>query len=395
MPSPEASIKKAIDETLAPLIADHRTFLADTNEPFLPVSKADLHYLFDQYGNQLLDFSASLAPVGHNHPFIINAVREHLDFYVRTADVGRHILRWPVEFAAELAKTFVDEDAEVFPQVQFTEGEREAVMLALAMCRPGPDYALLDTGQHDWLSTTRSDSIPLIPLDEHPEKFRYWHHLDALVVSPVCVDGRVLDADWLRVLFAIAHSHEVRVIFDESRTGYGRLGTMWGQQSFGLNPDLTVLGGPTGGGFALGAVVASEEVWSASGPQWSVSPQAGNPVACAAGAGLLRAINVGVLEHVKEAGDTFDHALQELTNQFTEYLVTTHGKGLWRTLGFHTASLANSFVFDARRHGLHLAPAVGDSVVVTPTLIASEMELTRGVDLMADTLLDWQTADNP
>lgn len=395
MPSPTESIRNAIDESMAPLIADYRTFLADVNEPFLPVSKSDLHYLFDQYGNQLLDFGASLAPVGHNHPFVIDAVREHLDFYVRTGEVGRHVLRWPVEYAANLAKSFADEDAETFPQIQFTEGEREAVRLALALDRRHDlGFAMLNTGMHDWLSVGRRESIPLVDLDKPPEHFRYWQHVNSLLISMVCDDGHVVDPEWLLRLTDLARTYEVKIIVDESRTGFGRLGTMWGHQSIGLVPDLTILGGPVGGGFALGAVVAMEAVWHHSGAHWSVSPQAGSPVACAAGAGVLRAINPGVLEHVKEAGGTFDHALQELVSQFGEYPARTHGMGLWRTLEFKTSALANSFVVEARKRGLLLAPPVGSSIVLNPTLIASEMELVRGVDLMADTLLDWQTEDN-
>jgi len=392
MSTPDETIRKAIDEVVGPLIADHRTYLADVNSPLLAVSRTELHYVFDQYHNQLLDFSADMMPVGHRHPFVHDAIKEHMEYYMRTAPVGDHVLRWPVEYARALVETFTEEDVEPKHKVLFTEGEREALVTAVNIAREKSGrtrIALVDTDQHNWYSGINHVDMRLLPLDEFWLKDFRWEDLGALVMALVTVDGSVLEPRWVQSVVDQAKRHGVPVIIDESRTGFGRLGTMWGQQAVNVDADITVLGGPVGGG----AVVTTSENFQASFNIVDVSPQAGSPVACAAGAGVLRAVNPGVLEHVKEAAGVFEDALQELVGQFPEYVVATHGSGLLRTVEFQTDVLAREFEIGVRQHGLLVATPIGSSLILTPTLICSEQELKRGVDLMADTLLDWNERD--
>lgn len=394
MSNPTETLQKAIDEALEPLINDHRTYLASGTDQSMPVSRADLHYVFDQYRTQLLDFSADVMPIGHKHPFVHDAIKEHMNYYMRTAPVGDHVLRWPVEYARDLVATLTPEDDEPTQQVLFTEGEREAVQVALSIARQtsGRDeIAIVDTGVHDWVSLYDYTDHALLPTEEFWLSDFKWDQVGALLMSLVCEDGRVLDPKWVQSVAEITTARGVSLIIDESRTGFGRLGTMWGQQSFQVDPDITVLGGPAGGGLALGAVIAPAEQFKRV--SWDLSPQAGSPVACAAGAGTLRGINDGVLSHVTITGPVLDTNLTQLVEQFSEYLKHTSGRGFYRFLEFRNPGFAHQFVYDARFHGLLLAPPVESSVILTPTLIASEPELIRGIDLMADTLLDWMDKD--
>lgn len=393
--SPDDTIRKAIDEVVAPLIADHQRYLADVDARRLAVSRTELHYVFDQYHNQLLDFSADMMPVGHRHPFVHDAIKEHMEYYMRTAPVGDHVLRWPVEYARALVETFTEEDVEPVHKVLFTEGEREAVFTAVRLARDlgtKAKIAIVDNAAHDWLTLHNLIDHQLLLTDGFisMEEFR-WEAVTAILISLVGYDGTLLDPRWVQNVVDRAKQAGVTVIIDESRTGFGRLGSMWGQQVYNVDADITILGGPVGGGLALGAVIAPVSVWS--GAELDISPQAGSPVACAAGAGVLRAVNPGVLEHVKEAGGVFEDALQELVGQFPEYVVAAHGSGLLRTIEFQTDVLASEFEISARKHGLLVAAPVGSSLVLTPTLICSEQELKRGVDLMADALLDWHERD--
>lgn len=392
-------LREAIDQAIEPLVNDHNTYLAKSSDQGLAVSRADLHYVFNQYHGQLLDFSADVMPVGHGHPFVHNAVREHLDYYMRTAPVGDHILRWPVEYAHDIVATFSEEDEDDTPldhQVLFTEGEREALITAINIAKastPGrPTIALVNTGVHDWYSETNQISLSLVPTEDFFVSSYRWSKCAALVISLVTEDGRVLEPRWVQEIVDHAKRNDVPVIVDESRTGFGRFGTMWGQQHHSFDADLTVLGGPVGGGMALGAVVATKKWFQ----PWegTVSPQAGSPVACCAGAGTLRAINSGVLSHVKQAGTAMDESLHEVIEQFPEYVVATHGAGLWRVIEFQSDGQAQHFATACQGHGLLVAPPVGSSLILTPPLIASEMELKRGVDLIADTLLDWYEKDS-
>lgn len=393
MSTPNETVRQAIDEAVAPLAADHQAYLAPADTSLM-VARAELHYVFDQYHRQLLDFTADMMPVGHAHPFVHDAIREHMGYYMRTAAVGEHVVRWPVEYARDIVATFTEEDVEPRHQVLFTEGEREAVITAVNLARAvsgRAKIALVDTGVHDWYSEVNHVDMRLLPTDAFGLTDFRWEDVGALLISLVHADGHVLNFRWVQAVVDHAKRAGVSVIVDESRTGFGRLGTMWGQATAGVDADFTVLGGPVGGGLALGAVVADGAVFT--GTDYDVSPQAGSPVACCAGAGVLRAINPGVLEHVKEAGGVFEDALRELIAQFPEYVADSGGVGLLRTVEFQTAELARDFEISARCHGLLVATPVRSSLTLTPTLICSESELKRGVDLMAETLLEWSERD--
>ena len=81
--------------------------------------------------------------------------------------------------------------------------------------------------------------------------------------------------------------------------------------------------------------------------------------------------------------------LDEVCAQFPGLLSGHHGHGLLRGLRFARLPDARRFSLDCRAQGLYVAPAVGDVVVLAPTLITPTNEMTRGVDLIAATLLSW------
>jgi len=391
----DEKLKAAIDEALAPLIADHRRYVAFSDPDGIPVARTDLHYVYDQYNTERIDLTGTMIPVGHNHPFVTEAIKEHLRYYLRTGVVGEQVLRWPVEYAANLVKTFLDdpEDDEPRHQVLYTEGERDALLTAIQLAHQLRDggIAAVDTRRYDWASAVMHGTITLLPPGEFWLHDFRWEDKSCLVLSLAGEDGTLLDKRWVQEVADHAARNGLILVVDETLTGFGRLGTMWGHQAYSITPDLVVVGGPFGGSLPLGAVIAEAETFSKLDVDHS--PQAGSPVACAAGAGVLRAINPGVLEHVKDAGADFGEALRQLAGQFPEFLSAARGRGLWWVLEFHNPALTARFVAEARQHGLLMRQPEGTAVVVlTPPLIMSDIELRRCVDLMSETLLDWVEA---
>jgi acetylornithine/succinyldiaminopimelate/putrescine aminotransferase len=173
-------------------------------------------------------------------------------------------------------------------------------------------------------------------------------------------------------------------------TGFGRCGVMWGQERIGLIADLVVLGGACGGGYPLGAVIAAPD-WFTDGVD--VSPQAAHPLICCAGLHTLNVVTMGVLEYMQDSSVILAKGLSELCAQFPHHLRSHHGDGLLRGLQFVSPERAARFPVDARSHNLHIAPAVGDVVVLSPVLITSTNEMTRGVDLISSVLMSWDDAD--
>jgi 4-aminobutyrate aminotransferase-like enzyme len=387
MSIPDESVRTIIDEALAPRFADADTYLVASRPDVLPVARAELLYLWDDYRTEYLDFASLLNPVGHSHPMVKAAVIEHGRYYGLTAPQGHHLLRWPVQYAKNLSERFSSQ-TQTARQVLFTEGEREAVLVAARMTRrwasnKAMPLAVVNSGWHDWL-----------PIDTFSYPFSgflpegvLWDRVSGLLLS--LVDRRGAPMPEARDWMLAAREAGVPVIVDESVTGFGRLGHLWGQDRTGLLADITVLGGACGGGYPLGAVIATPDWFTTT----DVSPQAGNPVACSAGAHTLDVIEMGVCEYMEESAPILTKGLVELCAQFPKYLRSHHGDGLLQGLVFDTADHAARFALDARAHGLYVAPPVGDTVVLAPVLITSTNEMTRGVDLMAATLMGWDDSN--
>lgn len=386
MSSPEDALRRLIDGDLDPRRDRHAETVDGADPDPLPVAKADLLYLWDEYGGQYLDMAALNSPLGHGFQPIRDLVAEHMRYHGWTAPPGRHLQRWPATHAAQLSAAFTGPGEEP-RRVLFCEGERDAVRQAVPLAS-GRRCAVLDTGWHDWLmaDTVRHDLFGPGDLD-----IVDWSGFDALLLA--AVDTAFAPVPNLRDWTAAARAAGAAVVFDESVTGFGRTGAWWAQEHAGVVADATVLGGPVGGGLPLGAVVHRRGLPGEGAVD--PSPMGGHPWACAAGSLLMDTVNPAMLTHAADCGRDLAAALGELCEQFPERLSGHHGVGLLRGLRFRDPALAARFPLEARRHGLHLAPATGATVTLAPVLVSSFNEMKRGVDLMADTLLSCDDAPVP
>lgn len=378
MTKPEESLRKVIDDqSVRPRLQNQDTYLVAAGPDPLPVGRADRLYLWDEYGVEYLDFASLQHPVGHSHPSVASAIAEHGRYYGLTAPQGHHLLRWPVEYAQQLSECFTPPSEPEPRKVLFCEGEREAVLQAVQCASAGKPVGVLDTGWHDWLP---GDTRMITPTAWSSVE---WEGLGALLLATVTTAAHPILG--VREMMLLARTAGVPIIVDESVTGFGRLGTLWGQEQVGLIADLTVLGGACGGGLPLGAVVAPPDFFT--GPV-DVSPLAGHPVACSAGKHTLDVVSFGVLEYMQDSSPILARGLDELVAQFPHYLAGHHGTGLLAGLRFQPG-YAERFPVAARDQGLYVAPPVGDTVVLAPILITSTTEMTRGIDLIAATLMSW------
>lgn len=358
--------------------------MALTVDDPIPVARAESLYLWDEYGTEFLDFASWQSPLGHRPSSVANPVAEHWRYYGHTAPAGRHLQRWPSSYARALSDSFTGPDEEP-RKVLFCEGGREALSVAVRFStRPKSRVSLaavLDTGWHSWLT---GEGHEIVNPDDPVRLYPGVHA--CLVLATHDVELRPVPhlRDWI----SAARAAEVPVIIDESVTGFGRTGTVWGQERTGLVADVTVLGGPAGGGLPLGAAVAPPSFFAELDDD-DVGPLAGHPWSCAAGQATLEGVHQGLLHHVAESSAALDRALRELVGQFPHVLVGHHGTGLLRGLRFSSADVAESFPAAALAGGLHLSPARGATVPLVPALVSSVREVTRGVDLMADVLLSW------
>ena len=376
--------RKVVDDAIATRVTEQKTYLASSVADPLPVARADLLYLWDDRHTEYLDWASLGNPIGHRHPIVAGAVAEHPRYYGHTAPQGRHALRWPVQYAKDLSEQFTGE-GEAPRKVLFTEGEREAVLqairLAVGTTSALPEVATVG-GNYDWFPSGYTYYPPVFdPADAA------WDRVSALLLNMADDQAHTMRPGAARRWILAAREAGKPVIVDETVTGFGRLGLMWAHQATGLTPDILVLGGPVGGGYPLGVVVATPETFG--GFPIDVSSQAGNPVACCAGSSTLTAMSMGTLEYMSEADPIFQKGLESLVAQFGHYLCGHHGWGYLRGLRLESVESATRLVSEALDQGLYLAPPVGSVVVLAPVLITSTTEISRGIDILASVLLSW------
>lgn len=215
----------------------------------------------------------------------------------------------------------------------------------------------------------------------------------AVIVEPMAGSAGVLvpPVGYLERLRAICDRHGILLIFDEVITGFGRLGTPFGAQYFGVTPDLmTVAKGITNGAVPMGAVFARRDLYdtvvegAASGIEFFHGyTYSGHPLACAAGLATLDVYrDEGLLTRAAELAPYWETALHSLRNE--PHVIDIRNLGL--VAGIELApregtpgARAMAVHVDCFRHGL-LVRVTGDIIALSPPLIVEHAHIDEVVD---------------
>lgn len=203
----------------------------------------------------------------------------------------------------------------------------------------------------------------------------------AIVIEPIQGEGgiREIPADFLRALRKLCDETGTLLIFDEIQTGVGRTGKLFAHQWSGVTPDLMAIAKGIGGGFPMGACLATQEAAAALSPGTHGTTFGGNPLAMAVGNAVLDVILEGdFLEEVQKKGLSFKQKLAGLVDGHPKILEDVRGNGLM--LGLKCVVPVGDYVSVAREAGLLAVPA-GDNVVrIMPPLTISEDEISIAVE---------------
>ena len=144
----------------------------------------------------------------------------------------------------------------------------------------------------------------------------------AILIEPVQGEGGVNIAPdgFLAGLRQIADEHDLVLIFDEVQTGMGRLGTWFGYQQWGVQPDVMTLAKGVAGGVACGAIIATDEVAPSLRPGMHASTFGGNPLACAAGVATIQTIEEdGLLDNCQQMSDLFRDTIHRFASRVAHH----------------------------------------------------------------------------
>jgi len=202
----------------------------------------------------------------------------------------------------------------------------------------------------------------------------------AILIEPIMGEGgvRVVAPEFLRALRQLCDQQGLMLVFDEVQTGMGRTGELFAYQRSGVAPDIMGLAKAIGGGFPLGACLATADAAKGMTAGTHGSTFGGNPLAMAAGNAVLDVMLAdGFLDRVKRLSLLFKQKLAAITDRYPSVIAEVRGEGL--LLGLRAVVPAGEVV-DALRAEKMITVAAGDNVVrLLPPLIITEDEVAEGV----------------
>jgi glutamate-1-semialdehyde 2,1-aminomutase len=297
------------------------------------IMKGDGPYIWDEDGNQFIDFCCSWGPLilGHNDTNVFNSIVETLQ---NGASFGA-----PTRKENELA-SFILERIPFIDKLRFVSSGTEAVMSAIRLargytgknkivkfdgCYHGHVDALLVNAGSGLVTfgTSSSAGVPdsfaketlVLPLNDiHALRScfeNYSHDISCVIIEPIPANNGLLlqDKSFLTELSALCSEFKILLIFDEVISGF-RVAFGGAAELYGITPDVVTYGKIIGGGLPVGAYGAKKEIMqfvSPDGPVYQAGTLSGNPVAMAAGLAQLK----------RCAEDNFYQELESKTRSFT------------------------------------------------------------------------------
>ena len=346
-------------------------------------------------GRRFLDFGGGIAvaSLGYSHPHLVAALTEQAGKIWHTSNV------YTIPDGERLARRLVD--ATFADVVFFTNSGAEANEAAIKMARKHQSasgrperYRILTFegafhgrtlatiaagGQKKYLEGfgPKVDGFDQVGFGDHEAmRAAIGPETAAIMIEPIQGEGgvRAVPPQCLRGLRALCDERGLLLIMDEVQTGVGRSGRFSAYEFSGATPDIMSIAKGIGGGFPMGACLATFE--AAKGMTVGVhgSTFGGNPLAMAVGNAVLDVVLApGFLDHVVRVGGLLKQRLCELRDRHPTIVDSLRGEGLLQ--GIRTKVANVEFVAAARRAGL-LTIAAGDDVVrLLPPLVIDEAEV--------------------
>jgi 4-aminobutyrate aminotransferase/(S)-3-amino-2-methylpropionate transaminase len=394
-------------------------------QPPIVWDRAEGFQVFDRWGNRWIDWSSGVlvANAGHGR-------REIVDAIVRQAQSGLlHNYCFPSEIRATLVERLATLLPEPLKHIFLLTTGSEAIECAIKLCRT---YGVEAGGRSKHvvvsydkafhgrtLGSQQAGGIPalkdwIVNLDrgfvqvQFPDGFRtpdtsfefFESSLAKAGIEPSQICGVLLETfqgrgsvfapvEYMQALRRWTESHDILLVCDEVQAAFGRTGTMWGFEHYGIVPDIAVFGKGISSSLPLSAVAGRADVMNLHAPASMTSTHTGNPVACAATlASIDLIVNEGLVENSRRLGErlfTRLHALQARHPQ----IGSVDGRGLVAGLSLvrhgtiePDADAAFDIVWRSIEKGVLMFAPVGfggATVKICPPLMITEAALDESL----------------
>ena len=215
----------------------------------------------------------------------------------------------------------------------------------------------------------------------------------AILMEPIQGEGgiRTASLDYLKAAREIADEFGVLLMFDEVQCGMGRTGKLFAHEWAGITPDVMALAKGLGGGFPVGAVLATDEAAKAITPGSHGTTFGGNPMAMAAGNAVMDVLlEAGFLEGVQASGRILKSGLDELVSRHPKVYSEARGSGLM--LGLKCVVPAAEMVDKLRSAGMIVVGGGENTIRLLPPLIIGKSEIDEAIGKLDQVANDWEGA---
>lgn len=356
-------------------------------------------WLITESGERYLDFAAGVAvnSLGHAHPHLVEAIKAQAEKIWHLSNL------YEIPGQEKLAKRLTD--ATFADKAFFTNSGAEALECAIKTARRyhyskghpekfrivtfegafhGRTLATIAAGgQAKYLEgfgpkVEGFDQVPFGDLEALNAVIT--SETAALLIEPVQGEGgiRIVPPEFMRTLRDLCDEHGLLLILDEVQTGVGRTGKLFGYEWTGVTPDIMAVAKGIGGGFPLGACLATAEAASGMTAGTHGTTYGGNPLAMAVGNAVLDIVLAdGFLDHVRDITLIFRQGLASLQDRFPDVIEEIRGEGL--LLGIKP-KMPSSELLHAMRTEHVLGVPAGDNVIrLLPPLVVTADEAREGL----------------
>ncbi|NCP05038.1 MAG: aspartate aminotransferase family protein [Flavobacteriales bacterium] len=374
----------------------------------MEVSHAQGSYIYDTHQKAYLDFVAgvSATPLGHNHPKVIQAIKEQLDKYLHVMVYGEYIQK-P---AVELTKLLAENLPYPLQTTYLTNSGTEAIEGALKLAKRATGRSEIIAAKHAYHGNTMG-SMSVMGFEERKQAFRPLlpnvrfitfnndDDLNLITTKTACVILETIQGgagfiepknNYLTKVRAQCDAVGALLILDEIQPGIGRTGKLFGFEHYHCVPDILVTGKGLGGGMPIGAFTSSKKLMDLlqNKPKLGhITTFGGHPViAASALATLTEILESDLMPSALEKEKLFR---QLLVHPFIKEI---RGKGLMLALIMTSEEVSNNLILRCQDEGLILFWLLFEpkAVRITPPLTISEEEIVKGCTIIIKILNSFQ-----
>jgi acetylornithine/N-succinyldiaminopimelate aminotransferase len=370
----------------------------------IEIVKASGVTLYDAAGRSYIDLigGISVCNTGHCHPEVVRALCEQAEQYLHVLVYGEMIQSPQVRYAQRLSGYLPDS----LQTVYFTNSGAEATEAAMKLAKRATGRreiiafhksyhgstqgALSILGDEYWRNAFR----PLLPGITHLE-YNHAEGLERITEATACVVAETIQAEcgvrtpdvkWMQALRQRCSDTGALLVLDEIQVGFGRTGSLWAFEHFGILPDLLLLGKALGGGMPLGALVSDKkrmDVFTEQPVLGHITTFGGHPMSCAAG---LASFEVLLKEKLTESVKAKEAVFRK--RLIHDKIRAVRSAGLLIAVEFENAQISKRIIDACIERGLLtdwflFAP---EAMRIAPPLTMEKDQIEKACDIILDSI---------